>query len=386
MPEKETNIKNPQEGVLGEKIPSKKEATQIPFTSAEELKEVHEKDREKVKAARKKPGKQEKFKQQDQTAETIRSNVQDEESNLEKILLKEGSELKAEDFKEVYDAIPELFSKTNPELRNYLKGFSPRLETILQETADLKGKKLDAEAYKRFAEFLSLEMKHAEVIKDPALKKFMISQIGALINIEQLEQDVDSNKNFNYFSKGMDALPAVGSMKMAYETYQGRTATGEKLEGLNRAVHGGMAVAGMAFDAFEIATGIETLGAGVVVGEAGKIAVKETAMAIGKYAAKEAAITVGKSAAKGTASAAINNYLGKDIPDTIHKFSALCHKTPELKKAAVIMYKTGNLMNKYPKMTEAIENYSKVREQSQKMADAYAKSRLAGEKWVNFPT
>ena len=309
------------------------------------------KEKERIK-----PGKEALKKQEDQAAQILERDMEEEKAKLEKILVDEGPEIKPEDFEELYETIPEIFSEACPEFSNYLKGLSPRLAVIMDETSKLKNEKLDQEALEKFNEFLNDEIHEARKIKNPKLQEILLTHIGMVLNIDKIEKDVDAQKRLKYLSEGADCIPGLGTLKMTKETWDGQTMIGEKLTGIGRAIHGGCAIAGLVSDAFTVVTAVETFGAGAVVSEAAKIAAFQIA--------KKTSQKLVKSGAK----TAVKSYLKSDIKETVEKFSALCHKSPQLKKSSETMYKTGHLMQKYPQILEAVEHYCKIRNQGDRLA------------------
>ncbi len=301
---------------------------------------------------RKKPGKETLDRQKDKVSEIFEQDLADEEMELQKMLLAEGIELTPEDFRDLYESIPDIFESGNPELGKYMRDLQPRLEKTIDETANLKAEGFDADAMNKLVEFMENEEKNVEKIKDPNARDTILAYIGAMLNIQQLAKDMKGQATTELVSNGVDMIPVIGSGKMMYECATGKTAAGEKLEGTGRVIHGGWATVSLAFDVVTVASAFASGPVGPAVSEGAKVAL------IGTKASVQ----------------------GAKIANYIFKFAALCQRVEKLGKVSKTIFKIGALIQKYPKIAGGIVKYLKLSKKAYKVVYKPASYAYKGEK------
>ncbi len=273
-----------------------------------------------------------------ETDETFSKEEEEAINELEETMLKEGVEIKPEEFGEFADAIPELIGKSNPELSEYLKDMSPRLKKITEETSVLKERGYGGDALDKLVDFLDEEENRIGKLKDPNTKETLLRYLGYALNTPELAKDIKKHTPLELVSSATDMVPVVGGMKMAYEAANGKTASGHKLEGTGRLWHGGMAVVSLTADVAGIAAGLATAGAGTVAVEGAKVAVIS-----------------GNAASKGSR-----------IAQVIMKFAALCQKTEKFKGVAVTIAKVSKLCQS-PGFIKVLTKFQEIKEKYPKV-------------------
>ena len=282
-----------------------------------------------------------------------RQKAQEEfDSTIEKSTSTLESETKAEkitekEYLELPGTMPEILGGNNPEITEYLKSLNPRVENFVEEMT--KEENLDKKITKITA-FLKTEEKNLKTAKLPKqIKDQILASIAQALDIEKIEEEISHKSKMELLALGLYMVPGVGSLTMYYEAAKGKTISGDKLSAGKRALH----------------VGVATLYAGLDIAALFSMGATE-GIAEGAKAAE-----VGVKGAKG-AKAAVE---GAKVVKTIKRFAALLRATKKGKKLARVIYKSGKIIEKSPKLV------SKLGKASLKRKEMKDKVKVAGKIW-----
>lgn len=154
-------------------------------------------------------------------------------AKLEQEILISGIKMEEADLIAFKDAVMEMINSSDPEAGAHIGSFLKRLDTHMDEAAQLREKGFNGDAINKTVQFLIQELKIIGKIQNKTTRDKVLTLLGLAIDPEKLESEVKSMAGKTGAAAIASFLPGGGLIDI-YEAAKGKTVSGEKIGALGR--------------------------------------------------------------------------------------------------------------------------------------------------------